>query len=62
MKILKRPKFDVTKLMELYTERPEDKKASKGADKDLLGEKKAAAKWFSKTLNKFLFILQIFSQ
>ena len=41
VKMLKRPKFDLTKLMELYQERPEDvSKAKKGAE----GEKEEEPK------------------
>ena len=32
VKILKKPKFDLTKLMELYKDRPEDKAAPATAD------------------------------
>ncbi len=41
-KLLKKPKFDITKLMEIYQEKPELEK-KKGADKEesknLLGKK-----------------------
>jgi len=30
--VLKKPKFDLTKLMELYTDRPEANKAEQAAD------------------------------
>jgi hypothetical protein len=30
VKIVKKPKFDLTKLMELYRERPEDARADRG--------------------------------
>jgi small subunit ribosomal protein S3Ae len=32
VKILKKPRFDLTKLMELYKEKPEDKKATPAAE------------------------------
>jgi len=32
VKVLKKPKFDLTKLMELYQERPEEKKVEKKAE------------------------------
>lgn len=32
VKVLKKPKFDLTKLMELYTDRPEANKAEQAAD------------------------------
>ena len=41
VKMLKRPKFDLTKLMELYQERPEDvSKAKKGAEDEKQEEPK----------------------
>lgn len=33
LKLLKKPKFDLTKLMELYQDRPEDAKKQVGGDK-----------------------------
>lgn len=33
VKLLKKPKFDLTKLMELYQERPEEIKVKKGEEK-----------------------------
>jgi len=33
-KIVKKPKFDLTKLMELYKDRPADEKPEKAADAD----------------------------
>jgi hypothetical protein len=39
VKVLKKPKFDLTKLMELYQERPEDaKKAEKKAEGEATAE------------------------
>jgi small subunit ribosomal protein S3Ae len=40
VKVLKKPKFDLTKLMELYQERPED---AKKAEKKVEGEAEADA-------------------
>ena len=37
-KILKKPKFDLTKLMELYKDKPEAAKASEGAQNTLTAE------------------------
>lgn len=49
VKLLKKPKFDLTKLMELYQERPElevkGKKEEKDQPKNLLGEKQKKWDW-----------------